>query len=67
MTPVIYPHKCCSPNVLKIIAVLNFNFKCDIKKVLGTLGMSISQYDEPDLNKSQKSGPKTPPALKVIP
>ena len=41
MTPVIYPLKCCSPNVLKIIPVLNFNFKCDFKKVLGTLGMSI--------------------------
>ena len=28
---------------------------------------SSSQFDEPDLNKSQKSGPKTPPAPKVIP
>ena len=26
-----------------------------------------TQYDEPDLNKCQKSGPKTPIASKVIP
>ena len=28
---------------------------------------SCSQYDEPDLNKSWKSRPKTPTVLKVIP
>ena len=31
------------------------------------IGSNNPQYDEPDLNKSQKFGPKTPPASKVIP
>ena len=29
--------------------------------------MLISQYDEPDLNKSHRTRPKTPTASKVIP
>ena len=32
-----------------------------------SLTLSIAQYDEPDLKKSQKTRPKTPTASKVIP
>ena len=28
--------------------------------------LDYTQYDDPDLNESQKSGPKSPPALKFI-
>ena len=32
----------------------------------GTVGKGVSQYDKADLNKSQKSRPKTPTASKAI-
>ena len=55
----------------EIVPKINLEFVPEIVQriieKLPTQTMKRSQYDEPDLNKSQKTRAKTPTASKVIP